>query len=253
MKNTFAFLLTFLIFSACSTTVDTTQFSPEQHFDYAKSLFDEEQFQEAGTEFQSILLQYPGSTINDDAQYYLGLSYFKQEQFLLGAYEFSKLIRDMPASSFLPDAQFMLADAYYELSPDYRLDQVYSEKAIKEFQSYIDFFPTSEKVSVAEIKIDELHNKIAEKEFTIAELYKTMEYYESAKLYYEIVLNRFYDTPYAAKSMLGKATILLEQGKIESGLKELENIKIKYPDSEIIDVVDQLIIEFSAQNGENNG
>lgn len=87
----------------------------------------DEDYEEAVREFQSILLQYTGSSINDDAQYSLAFTYFKREQYLLSAYEFSKLIRDTPASDFVQDSQFMLAESYFQLSPSYQLEQSFSK------------------------------------------------------------------------------------------------------------------------------
>ena len=50
----------------------------------------------------------------------------------------------------------MLGESYYRLSPNFTLDQSYTRSAIKEFQAFIDFFPTDEQVLEAEKKINEL-------------------------------------------------------------------------------------------------
>lgn len=172
MKIFFVPILLVLIIAGCSSSVDTARLDAQGHFDYAYQLFQDEDFLYAVNEFQAILLQYPGSAVNDDAQYYLGMSYFNREQYLLGAYEFSKLIRDIPASPFVPEAQYMLAESYYQLSPPYPLDQAYTKKAIEEFQAFIDFFPTNAKVEEVEKKIDELNEKLAEKEYNAGYIYE---------------------------------------------------------------------------------
>ena len=141
MKRIILLLLLSILVWNCSSSIDTTTLSAEEHLAYAKKLMTDEDYEEAVMEFKSILLQYAGSTVNDDAQYFLGFTYYKREQYLLSAYEFSKLIRDIPASEFVQDAQFMLAESYYQLSPDYQLEQSYSKKAIEEFQAFIEFFP----------------------------------------------------------------------------------------------------------------
>ncbi len=102
-------LFLIVIAAACTSSVDTSQFNSEEYFNYAMQLYNEEDYELALMQFQNILLQFPGSPVNDDSQYYLGMTYFKREQFLLAAYEFSKLIRNIPASPFVPDSQFMLA------------------------------------------------------------------------------------------------------------------------------------------------
>ena len=114
-----------LLFSiwACSSSVNTLDFGPEERLQHAISLFDDEDYVDASTEFEALLLQYPGSAIVDDAQYYLGMCRFERGEYIIAAYEFSKLIKNMPASYFVSKSQFMLAETYYELSPNYNLDQ----------------------------------------------------------------------------------------------------------------------------------
>lgn len=134
-----------MFFSGCSSSVDTTNMTPENRLSYAIKLYTEEDYLEAINELQALLLQYPGSSISDDAQFYLAKTRFAREEYIMAAFEFSKLVKNMPASEFVPESQYMLADCYYELSPDFNLDQKFTKKAIQEFQAFIDFFPTNEK------------------------------------------------------------------------------------------------------------
>ncbi len=216
----------------CSGTIDTTNLTPEKHLEYAMSLYNDGDYEEAIREFQSIILQFAGNSVNDDAQYYLGMTYYNQGQYLLAAYEFSKLIRDIPASKFVPDAQFMLADSYYELSPPFQLDQKYTKKAIDEFQAYIDFFPTNPKVQEAEKKIKELNNKLAEKEFNAARIYKKMEYYNAAIKFYGRVADTYHDTKYAPLALYNKIDLLLYKKRTKEALRDIAEFLGRYPDNE---------------------
>ncbi len=231
MKHTFLFLLLGVLIYGCATTVDTTVMTADQHFKYAKSLYDDEDYQEAINEFQAILLQFPGNQITDDAQYYLGMSYFKSKQYLLGAYQFSKLIKDIPASPYVPKAQFMLAESYFKLSPPYQLDQTYTKKAIEEFQAFIDFFPTNPKVKIASAKIKELNNKLAEKEYEAAVIYEKMEYYNAAIKYYENVIEKFHDTKYAPLAMYKRIKLLALRKRNAEALQQASEFLARYPDN----------------------
>jgi outer membrane protein assembly factor BamD len=177
-KKTLFLGLFFLIFWlwGCGSSIDTTDMSSEERLQYAISLYTDEDYLEAQKEFEAILLQYPGSNIADDAQYYLAMTRFQRGEYILAAYEFSKLIKNMPASEFVPQAQFNLAESYYQLSPNFNLDQKYTRKAIEEFQAFIDFFPLNEKVAEAERKINELNDKLAHKDYSIAVIYEKMDY-----------------------------------------------------------------------------
>ncbi len=195
----------------------------------------DEDYEEAMREFQSILLQYSGSEINDDAQYFLALTYYKRGQYLLAAYDFSKLIRDIPASEFVQDAQFMLADSYYQLSPDYQLEQSYTKKAIEEFQAFIEFFPTHPKVKEAEKKIKELYSKFAEKEFHNAEIYEKMEYYNAAINYYKLVKDTYHDSKFAPMAHYKLIQLLILKQKNDEALRSIAEYISKYPDDPKID------------------
>jgi outer membrane protein assembly factor BamD len=189
----------------------------------------EEDYDEAVREFQSILLQYAGSPVNDDAQYFLALTYYKREQYLLSAYEFSKLIRDIPASEFVQDAQFMLADSYYQLSPDYQLEQSYSKKAVEEFQAFIEFFPLHPKVEEAERKISELYAKFAEKDYNNARIYEKMEYFTAAIKYYTMVKDTYHDSKYAPLAHYNLIQLLVLREEIDEALTSIADYLRKYP------------------------
>ncbi len=228
MKKFISIILLTTFLAGCGGGIDTTTLSPEEYFNYVFELYNNEDYEEAVKEFQNILLQYPGNVITDDAQFYLGMTYFKRGEYLLSAYEFSKLIRDIPASQFIPEAQFMLAESYYQLSPDYRLDQAYSKKSIEEFQAFIDFFPANPKVEEAEQKINELNNRLAEKEFTAAYIYERMEYYNAAIMYYQYVADTYHDTEYAEEALYNKIQLLILKERKEEALKDISLYLSKY-------------------------
>ncbi len=232
-KNIILALILFVLDYACSTNVDTSGFTAEQHLQYAQKLLTDGDYEEAIHEYQQILLQYSGTSINDDAQYFLGMAYFKHEQYILAAYEFSKLIRDIPTSPFVQDAQFMLAESYYKLSPNYQLEQSYTKKAIREFQAFIDFFPKHPKVKEAEEKIKELNLKLAHKQFHSAEIYEKMEYYNAAMQYYTKVYETYHDTKYAPEALYRKIKILAdEKHNTDKALREIEKFLSKYPNND---------------------
>ena len=217
---------------SCSSGTNTSLLPADEHLAYAMELYNEGDYLTSIDEFQTIMLQYPGKEVADDAQYYLGMSYFERGEFILAAYEFSKLIQNIPASNFVPDAQYRLAESYYRLSPPYQLEQKYTQKAIDELQAFIDFFPTNPLVGEAAEKIAELNNKLAEKAFKSAEIYQKMSYYSAAVEYYDIVVNNYHDTPYAPEALFKKIKLQLERDNYEEALNAINSFLNKYPDNE---------------------
>jgi outer membrane protein assembly factor BamD len=232
-----AFLLLIL---GCSSSRDLSDLSADERLATAVKLYEEEDYEDAATEFEALLLQYPGSSIVDDAQYYLGMCKFQREEFILAAFEFSKLIKNMPASEFVANAQFMLAESYFELSPDYTLDQKYSKKAIEEYQAFIDFFPLNEKVAEAERKISELNDKLARKEFAIAGIYEKMEYYTASLKYYDAVVEIYHDTQYAPMALYQKIKLLMDREREDEALKEMRKFITMYPEDQNFTEIEDL-------------
>lgn len=234
MKKNIILLFIASFLWSCSSSVDTSTLTAEQHLEYAKNLMIDENYDEAIREYQSILLQYAGSPVNDDAQYFLALTYYKREQYLLAAYEFSKLIKGIPSSEFVQDAQFMLADSYYQLSPTYQLEQSYSKKAVEEFQAFIEFFPLHPKVEEAERKITELYSKFAEKDYNSAVIYEKMEYYTAAIKYFTMVKDTYHDSKYAPLAHYKLINLLILRNRTDEALVSISEYLKKYPESDKI-------------------
>ncbi len=226
------FLLLLLLFPSCTPGTETANLSPEDKFKEAMALYQDEDYEFAVKEFEALLLQYPGSEISDDAQYYLAQTRFKRGEYLLAAYEFSKLIKNMPASSFLTDSQYYLAECYFQLSPNFSLDQRYTEKAIDEFQAFIEIFGTDSRVTEAEAKIKELREKLALKEFNAANIYEKMEYYNAAILGYTRVTEIFHDTKYAPLASYKKIVLLNTRERFSEALLEIDQFLQKYKNDE---------------------
>jgi outer membrane protein assembly factor BamD len=234
MKNILILILFTLVLWGCGESVNTVNMSPQDRLAYAVKLYNDEDYELAVNEFASIVLQFPGNAIVDSAQYYTGMTRFKRKEYILGAYEFSKLIKNMPASKLIAESQYMLAECYYKLSPDYTLDQKYTRSAIKEYQAYIDFFPTSDKVPDAEVKIKELNEKLAHKEYNAAYIYSKLEYYRASLKYYDNVVEIYHDTKYAPLAMYDKTQLLISRGRNGDALIEINKFIQRYPSNYLI-------------------
>jgi outer membrane protein assembly factor BamD len=246
MRNLLIISFVSVIWWGCSSSVDTINFTAEEKLAYAMKLYENEDWEEAANEFQAIVLQFPGNAVVDDAQFYLGKTRFSREEYLIAAYEFSKLIKNMPASELIPEAQLMLAECYFRLSPQYTLDQKYTKKAVEEFQAFIDFFPTHEKVYEAENKISELNDKLALKEYETARQYERLEYYAAALIYYNNVLEIYHDTKYAPLAMYNKIKVLTLRNRNTEALAEISKFLQKYPDDSNSKEIQEL--KFSLEN-----
>ncbi len=229
-----------ILILGCAGNRPKPDWTAEQYFSYAKKLFEDEDYYEAANEFTVVTLRYPGSSISDSAQYYLAESHFKMKEYLIAAAEYEKLITNMRRSKLVPLAQFKLAESYYQLSPRPELDQEYTLKAIREFQIFIEDNPTHPLKEEALKKIAELRDKLALKEFKNADIYRKMREYKAALIYFDQVLENYYDTSWADDAMLGKIQTYLDMGDIQAAQKEIEKFKDQFQGSELIKKVESL-------------
>ncbi len=194
--------------------------------------FQDEDYSEAEKDFRIVTLQFQGTAFADDAQFYLGECQFMREQYVMAAYEYEVLIRTMPTSKLVPRARHRRALCYYNLSPESYRDQDYTKKAIDEFQAFIEYFPTDTLAAGAAEKIRELIEKLAKKEYDNGILYMRMESYKAATYCFDVVLEKYHDTPYAEKALLKKTEALYFRKRYSEAKTAIDRYLEKYPDGE---------------------
>ncbi len=219
------------ILAGCGSSEVTTVMGVEERFAHAKALFDNGDYLPATNEFTVITLQYQGSAVAPEAQFYLGECRFMRGEYLLAAFEYSVVRRNYPASARVADASYKTAMCYYNLSPKPSLDQQYTRRAIDEFQSFVEYFPANANAVDAESKIRELTVRLAKKQYDTARLYSTMQYYRSAIFYYDDVIEKYHDTEYAPLAFIGKVELLVSRNKYREAATEASRFFEKYPNS----------------------
>jgi outer membrane protein assembly factor BamD len=194
-------------------------------------LFDNRDYLEAVNEFTILTLQYQGSTVAGDAQFYLAECRYNRGEFLLASYEYQTLKRNMPSSPRVQEAMYKLGLCFFNLSPKSRLDQQYTKRAIDELQAFVEYYPKSEFIADASTKIQDLTGRLAKKEYDTAQLYATMEYYKAATVYYDNVIEKYHDTEFAPLAYLGKTEMLMTRKKFREAKLEVTKFIEKFPNS----------------------
>jgi len=231
--------------SGCGNSVLKKNLTAEERFDVALKMFRKGDYFNARTQFKIITLNHPGSSVVDKAQFYLAECHFGLKEYLLAAEEYRKVIRLYPRSDLVDDAQFKVALSYYKLSPKAPLDQDYTMKAIQEFQRFLEDYPESDLVPEAEKKLKELRTKLAKKDYDAATIYRKMAYYESALIYYDSVLQSYYDTKYADDALYWKGVMHRELRQYKEARSAFEMFLKKYPNSKFARRVQTYLKEVS--------
>ena len=214
--------------AACGGNKLSANLTTEQRLEHAMKLFNKHDYLDARTQFRIITLNAPGSALVDQAQFYLAECHFHTEEFIVAAAEYEKMLRLYPRSQYLDDAQYKIAMCYYRLSPKADLDQKYTMQAVEEFQKFLEDYPDSELKDDASKQLQELRNKLAKKEYSSADLYRRLSYFESALVYYDEVLNHYYDTAYAEPALYYKAEILFKLIRYTAAKEALFQLMDRY-------------------------
>ncbi|MEK7257675.1 MAG: outer membrane protein assembly factor BamD, partial [Bacteroidota bacterium] len=143
-------------------------------------------------------------------------TYYHLAKYVMANYYFKNFASTFPNSSLREEADFMAAYSNYQMSPTYRLDQTYTLKAIEEFQTFANTYPTSQRVKEANRLIDEMRLKLEKKAFEEGLLYYDLRQYQAATVSFENLLKDFPETNNAEqiRYLIAKAAFELAENSI---------------------------------------
>jgi outer membrane protein assembly factor BamD len=245
-KKIFLFLiltaLTAMFASACSSSQgsDIKTDDPEEAFRIAKGKFDKGDYVDAIEDLSFIKIKFPGSANADQIQFYLAESYYGRKEYMLAAYEYENMLKNYPLSSLIPQTRYKLGLSYYQLSPKYQLDQEFTHYSISELQLYIDLYPTDKNVTDAEVKLKELKDKLAYKDYRTGILYMKLLNYKSAAIYFYNVYENYIESEWADDAMIGHAEALISRKQFDEAKKVLDKFNKLFPGSTLKSRADQL-------------
>lgn len=233
--NLFLFLALSAFIYSCSSSGsgDIETEDPEQAFKIAKRMYDKGDYLDAIDAFSFIKIKFPGTTVADKVQFYLGDSYYHKQEYILAAYEYESMLKNYPLSELIPETRYKLGLCYYNLSPKYSLDQEFTRYAIEELQLYIELYPTDKNTADAEKKLKELKDKLAYKNYKTGVLYMKLDNYRAASLYFKNVYEEYIDSEWADDSMIGHAEALINLKKTDEAQKVLERFYKLFPKSNL--------------------
>ena len=204
-----------------STDNDTDKYNA------AEKYYNDGEFRRANALIEQLIPSYRGKPQGERLVFFFADSYFQTKLYYSAAIQFENFIKSYPNSQRIQEAYFMEAKSYYMLSPLYTLDQDDTYTGIDKLKVFINRFPNSEYVSEALELMDDLQNKLEEKDFEISKQYYTIRDYTSA---IKALDNFVADNP---------GTIFREEALYYKWLSQFE-IAINSIESRIVDRVTEL-------------
>jgi len=235
-KHTLIFLLGILFFlSSCKSEFEKIRTNPDPAFLQEKAFeyYEAGDFQKAQTLFELIINGLRGKVEAEKVYFNYAYSHYYLEKYVLASYYFKNFVSTYGNSAYKEEAEFMSAYSHFKLSPIFRLDQSYSEKAIEGFQLFINTYPTSERVKEANRLIDEMRKKQEVKALAEGQLYYDIKQYQSATRVFENVLKDYPDSKDAEKVryLIVKASYLLAENSVYEKQEERLRETIEKADS----------------------
>ena len=191
----FLVLITTLTIS-CKTEYEKVRASgdPELMSKTADEYFNAESFLQAQTLYEIIIPFYRGKEQAADIFYKYAYTHYYLQEYILANHYFKNFSNTYINSENREEALYMAAYSHFELSPNNKLDQSYSDKAIADFQLFINTFPNSDKVEKANKLIVDMRKKQEVKAFNQGQLYLDLKQYEAAMVSFENMVQEFPDS-----------------------------------------------------------
>lgn len=149
----------------------------DEKFEYAKMYYSQGKYTRSSVLLTDVVPIYRGTEKAEEALYLLAMSYFKMTDYTSSSEYFQRYCNNYPRGSKAQECRFNLAYGDYKDSPDARLDQTTTRKAIKELDNFIDLYPRTDLADSATVMRIELSDKLCYKELLSAQLYLNLGTY----------------------------------------------------------------------------
>ncbi len=177
-------LLSAGVFSSCG---EYNKVLKSQDYEYkyeaAKSYFAKGQNSRAAAILEELVTILKGTSNGEESLYMLAMTYYNQGDYVSASHYFNTYYTTYPRGTYTELARFYSGKALYLDTPEPRLDQSSTYKAINELQMFMEYFPGSSRGDIAQNMIFELQDKLVEKEYLSAKLYYDLGSYSGNASY----------------------------------------------------------------------
>ena len=174
-------ILIFILMSSCNEYQKLLR-SEDIKIKYqkAENYYENGEYRRASGLFEQILPKYRGKPQAERITFFYAKSLLEIKNYVLAAYQFESFVKAYPISQKVEEAAYLEAFCFYKQSPKFSLDQEPTVEAIDKLQNFINFYPYSENLNLANEHVQELRVKLEKKSFEIAKQYNTIRDYVSA-------------------------------------------------------------------------
>lgn len=217
----------------------------EANYQRAMRFYHKQQYLSAARLFEELYPLSFGTPFADTILFTFADCYFQNQDYELSAFHFKDYTRRFPGTERTEEAYFRCVDAIYNVSPYYSLDQFETKYAIEEINLFIQLYPRSKYVEQCNSMLDELREKLAQKDFEIVKLYYNTENYQAAQIAAKNFLKIYSYSKYAPETLYLLVRNNLKYAKKSVQAKQRERyldciaayelLKNSYPESSFVE------------------
>ena len=172
MKKLFVLLVPLFLLAGCTQYAKVQKSMDfEYKYELAKAYYMEGEYSQASSLFEDVLGFTKGTSFAEESLYMLSMCYFQMGDYVTASQYFTTYFNTYPRGVYAETARFMSVKALYLDTPDPRLDQSSTIKAIGEIQVFVEYYPYSQYREEVNAMLYELHDRLVEKELRSAQLY----------------------------------------------------------------------------------
>lgn len=149
----------------------------DKRFEYAKTYFEQGKYSRCYNMLKDIVTLFKGTDKAEESLYLLARSAYMQGDYQSSGVYFVTYYKNYPRGQYAELARYYAGIGYSKASPEPKLDQADTYKAIEELKGFLDYYPKSDKVEEVKSIIFTLQEKLAEKELLSAKLYYNLGNY----------------------------------------------------------------------------
>lgn len=186
-------VLVILFLVSCKSEFETLRTSnqPEKVYKAANKYYDNKEYDRAVALYDVVIQFYRGRKEAEDLFYKYAYAHYHLGDYILASTYFKNFANTFGNSPNKQEAEYMAAYSNYRLSPNFKLDQSYTEKAIEAFEQYINAYPDTERAQEATRLIDEMRRKLEQKSFEQGNLYYKIGQFQAAVTAFQNTLKDF--------------------------------------------------------------
>jgi outer membrane protein assembly factor BamD len=226
----FAVLLIFIV--SCSGYERVLKSTDYQlKYDKMKIYYAKERYSKAITLLEQLLPIYRATQRADTVNLYYAYCNYYMGDYLMGAHYFKNYASVFGNSPHVEEAEFMSAYCYYLSSPKAELDQSDTYSAIQEFKLILIRRPNTQYKADCLKYIQELEEKLAEKDYLSAKLYYKMGKYKSAVVALNNCLREYPNSKFRENTMfliLKSSYFLASNSIVEKRIERFQNTQDNY-------------------------